>query len=374
MRMFRGVVMLAAAAWFVAGSVVAAADGETRTATGFIFVSSEKDNAVHVLDAETLAIVKRIGTAARPRHLQFDPTHARIFVACGDGDAIDIIDVASQTLVDRIVGIDDPELFDFSPDGRTLYISLEDDAKLGVLDLESHFASRTGMPDLTVAEPSGTALGAEEDEEESDGEEAGDGTDVAGLTTVDVGAEPEGILASPDGRTVYVASEVANLVHVVDLATAAIRANVLVGQRPRRFALTPDGRELWVSNELAASVSVIDVATSTVKATLQFPPPRGLRAEDVTPVGIAMTRDGLTAVVALGRANHVAFVDVADRTIGDYVLVGKRAWNATLSRDDTTLYVANGLSDDITVIDMKRRRATVSVPVGRVPHTVLIDD
>lgn len=374
MSVFRRVVMLAVAAWFVAGSAVAAAGAETRTATGFVFVSSEKDNAVHVLDAETLAIIKRIGTAARPRHLQFDPTHARIFVACGDGDAIDIIDVASQTLVDRIVGIEDPELFDFSPDGRTLFISLEDDAKLGILDLEAYFAGRTEKPDLTVAEPSDAALATEEDEEEGEEGEEGDGPDVTGLTTVDVGAEPEGILASPDGKTVYVASEVANLVHVVDLATATIRANVLVGQRPRRFALTPDGTELWVSNELAASVSVIDVASGTVTATITFPAPKGLRVEDVTPVGIAMTRDGKTAVVALGRANHVAFVDVAARDVQDYVLVGKRAWNTTLSRDGAKLYVANGLSDDITVIDMQRRRATLSVPVGRVPHTVLIDD
>lgn len=368
MRLFQGTILLVVAAWMMVGSGFAAG-------TGFIFVSSEKDNAVHVLDAETLAIVKRIGTAARPRHLQFDPTHARIFVACGDGDAIDIIDVASQALVDRIVGIDDPELFDFAPDGRTLFISLEDDAKLGILDLEAYFAGRTEKPDLTVAEPSDAALSTEEEEEEEEEEgEDGDGPDITGLTTIDVGAEPEGILASPDGRTVYVASEVANLVHVVDLATASIRANVLVGQRPRRFALTPDGRELWVSNELAASVSVIDVASGTVTATIPFPAPKGLRVEDVTPVGIAMTPDGKTAVVALGRANHVAFVDVAARDVQDYVLVGKRAWNTTLSRDGTKLYVVNGLSDDITVIDMQRRRATLSVPVGRVPHTVLIDD
>jgi len=369
---------LGLAAWLGAGTAQAA-DATTKagTGTGFIFVSSEKDNTVNVLDGDTLDIVKRIGTAARPRHLQFDPTRTRIYVACGHGEALDIIDGASQTLVDRIVGIDDPELFDFAPDGRTLFISLEDDAKLGILDLEAYFAGREERPDLTIAEPSDAALGPEDDEDGEDEEEEngeGDGPDVVGLTTIDVGAEPEGILASPDGTTVYVASEVANLVHVVDLATATIRANVLVGQRPRRFALTPDGQQLWVTNELAASVSVIDVASSTVVATLDFPAPKGLRVEDVTPVGIAMTPDGRTAVVALGRANHVAFVNVADRKVEDYVLVGKRAWNATLGRDGTRLYVANGLSDDITVIDMKSRRATISVPVGRVPHTVLIDD
>ena len=72
-----------------------------------------------------------------------------------------------------------------------------------------------------------------------------------------VGKEPEGVKVSPDGKTVYVTSEVANMVHVIDTATGKVLKNITVGKRPRRFALTPDGSELWVSNELAASVSII---------------------------------------------------------------------------------------------------------------------
>jgi YVTN family beta-propeller protein len=56
------------------------------------------------------------------------------------------------------------------------------------------------------------------------------------------------------------------------------------------------------------------------------------------------------------------------------VLVGTRAWNAELTSDNKTLYVTNGLSDDITMIDMDSRKAKKSIPVGRVPYMVLIDD
>ena len=94
----------------------------------------------------------------------------------------------------------------------------------------------------------------------------------------------------------------------------------------------------------------------------------------MTPVGITMTADGKTAIVGLGRANHIAFVDVASREIQDYVLVGTRAWNTTLTRDEKLLYVVNGLSDDISVIDMASRKVNKSFPVGRVPHTILVDD
>ena len=166
-------------------------------------------------------------------------------------------------------------------------------------------------------------------------------------------------------------SEDANVVHVIDLAARKIVKDIRAGQRPRRFALTPDGKELWVSNELGASVSIIDTASQDVKATLKFAID-GMRANDITPVGIVLTRDGQTAWVSLGRANHVAEVDVASRKVRRTVLAGKRAWGLALSQDESTLYVTNGLSDDMTLIDTRAGKAIRTVAAGRVPHTPLV--
>ncbi len=102
--------------------------------------------------------------------------------------------------------------------------------------------------------------------------------------------------------------------------------------------------------------------------------PRGLRKEEVTPVDVLITGDGKTAFVALGRANHVAVVDVASRTVETYILVGKRPWGLALTRDEATLYVANGLSDDLSIVDVASRKVLKSVPVGMVPYGILIDD
>jgi DNA-binding beta-propeller fold protein YncE len=52
----------------------------------------------------------------------------------------------------------------------------------------------------------------------------------------------------------------------------------------------------------------------------------------------------------------VAVVDVPARKVVGYILVGKRAWGLTLSRDENTLYVANGFGDDITVITPRPAR------------------
>ncbi len=142
---------------------------------------------------------------------------------------------------------------------------------------------------------------------------------------------------------------------------------------PRRFALTPDERELWVSAELSGIVNIIDTRTNKVIADIAFLP-RGFRKSQVTPVDVLITRDGTRAFVALGRANHVAVVDVKSRRVVDYILVGKRPWGLALTKDETLLYVANGLSDDLSIIDVARRKVLKSVPVGLVPYGILIDD
>ena len=46
-------------------------------------------------------------------------------------------------------------------------------------------------------------------------------------------------------------------------------------------------------------------------------------------------------------------MDVPTRKIISYILVGKRSWGVTLSRDERTMFVANGFGDDITVIDVR---------------------
>jgi len=189
----------------------------------------------------------------------------------------------------------------------------------------------------------------------------------------ETGEEPEGVLITPDGKRVFVASEAANLVHVIDVETQQVIKDVLVDTRPRRFALTPDGRELWVSAELAGIVDIIDTGTLQIVDDITFLP-TGFRREEVTPVDLLITRDGTRAYVALGRANHVAVVDVAKRKVLDYILVGKRAWGLALTNDEKKLYVANGLSDDISIIDTERLVVITSVPVDMVPYGILIDD
>jgi PQQ-dependent catabolism-associated beta-propeller protein len=311
----------------LAGLVLAA----QALAQGVVYVSSEKDNALAIVDLATLSVTGSLPTCKRPRHLQRTPDGKRLLVACGESHQADIIDLATRRSVGKLALGDDPEAFDLSPDGKTIYVSNEDEGVLSFIDIASGKL----------------------------------------LKSVTVGKEPEGVKVSHDGKTVWVTSEAASLVHVIDTGTAKLVKSVPVGKRPRRFALTPDGQQLWVTNELGASVTILSTTDYQTLATLEFEV-KGARAADITPVGITMTRDGKRAFVALGRANRVAFVDVASRRVTDLVLVGKRAWNVALDQAEGRLIVVNGLSDDITVIDVAAAKAIKSIPVGRVPYAALV--
>jgi YVTN family beta-propeller protein len=161
------------------------------------------------------------------------------------------------------------------------------------------------------------------------------------------------------------------MAHVIDNAELKLIANVLVGSRPREAKFTPDGKQVWVSSEVGGSVSVIDVATWKVLKKIRFDVP-GVRPQLLQPVGMEFTKDGRYLFVALGPANRVAVIDPKAYEVKDYILVGQRPWHLELSPDQSKLYVANGLTNDMTIIDVASLKAEKSVPVGRLPWGVAV--
>ena len=118
-------------------------------------------------------------------------------------------------------------------------------------------------------------------------------------------------------------------------------------------------------------VQVVDPASRKIVATIPFAPP-GVSAYKVLPCGIRFTHDGTKAWVALGRANHIALVDVATRKVLAYVPVGGRPWHLALSPDERQVLVANGMSDDVSVVDVASLKVVASVPAGSGPWGVAI--
>ena len=106
------------------------------------------------------------------------------------------------------------------------------------------------------------------------------------VRSVKVGAQPEGVTVSPDGRAIYVTSEENNEVDVIDAATFRLLARPAVAARPRGVVFTPDGKRAFVSAEQGGAVDVIDARTRRRSGRIR------IEGQGAKPMGLAMSRDG----------------------------------------------------------------------------------
>ncbi|MFT6352752.1 MAG: PQQ-dependent catabolism-associated beta-propeller protein [Neptuniibacter pectenicola] len=241
------------------------------------------------------------------------------------------MDLATNTIIKELPSGEDPEQFALHPNNRHLYVSNEDDALVTIVDTET--------------------------------------SEV--LAQIDVGVEPEGMAVSPDGTMAVNTSETTNMVHWIDTEKHELVDNTLVDQRPRHVEFSKDSKLLWASAEIGATVSVIDTATRKIIKKITFEI-KGVHKDKVQPVGVKLSDDGRYAFVALGPANHVAVVNAKTYEVEDYILVGRRVWHMTFNEDQSLLLATNGISGDVSVIDVNKMKAIKTIKVGRYPWGVVV--
>ena len=165
---------------------------------------------------------------------------------------------------------------------------------------------------------------------------------------------PEGVgyptFASPHsnpiavtGGYVYVANTPADTVDVIDADTRTIANRINVGVDPVGVVARPDGREVWVANHVSDTVSVIDTNPDNrtfghVIATVQAVDEH-LSTNFDEPVGIAFAGNA-KAYVALGPYNEIAVVDVATREVTGRLPIRAQDPRAITVRGDRLYVVA----------------------------------
>ena len=279
---------------------------------------------------------------------------------------VDRAGLVKQTLPQRAAFIG----FAFSPDGATLYASggnrdlvyayrwAADSAVLA-----DSLVLRATSPDSNGTRyPAGFALSA-------DGRTMFVAENLAdSLAVVDVasgrvtqrlatGPYPYAVAATPDG-TVFVSNWGASTLSVFTPApgsrtggaTLIAAAPITVARHPSALLLTADGRRLMAASGSTDRITVLDTRTRTVIATLLDPPPTG-PGEGSTPNALALSADGTRLFAAESDANAVAVFDLSASTSGvataggDDKLAGRipMGWfpTAVLALGDTLL-VVNG--------------------------------
>jgi YVTN family beta-propeller protein len=142
-------------------------------------------------------------------------------------------------------------------------------------------------------------------------------------------------------------------------ATGAVAAGVDVSK---------DGKTLVVANFENDSISVVDTATRQVLKEIKF---SGLGSTVATgefpfDVKLVSNAQGMAskAYVSSQRDDEVMVVDLNFDTVSR-IPVGSQPNNMLLSSDQSTLYVANGNSDDVSVIDTLSNRVVAIIPLNR---------
>jgi len=159
------------------------------------------------------------------------------------------------------------------------------------------------------------------------------------------GAKPFGIAISPDGTTAYVASynAASPALLVIDVATRTLTSTVPLTVIPQNLFLSPDGSLLWITSQLANNVTILD--------TFTLMPSAAITAISL-PTGIAFNPTGTVAYVASATSpGTVQAVNTQSYSITTSYTVGNEPVDLRMS-GSTWLTVMNRTSDFVSQINV----------------------
>lgn len=228
-----------------------------------------------------------------------------------------------------------------------------------------------------------------------------DQTTYKNISTFPVGKEPHHLMATPDNKSLIVASAVGNELVFLDPKSGQIQRHIKDVLDPYQIAFSPnqkwfvatslrldrvdiykyEGGNMTLSKRIptaklpshiafnAAStmafiteqgsdqVSAIDLATQKIKWSL----PVGK-----LPAGIAMTPDDKHLLVGIMGSNYVEVIDWRTQKSVKRIKAGDGAHNFRAQGDNRLTYVSNRVSNSINIIDQKTLEnvGIINVPGG----------
>jgi DNA-binding beta-propeller fold protein YncE len=174
--------------------------------------------------------------------------------------------------------------------------------------------------------------------------------------TVATGGQPQSVTEAPDGRSVYVVNYASNSISQYDVGadgTLAPKtpATVPAGTNPEWIAVSPDGRSVYVTDNGSGAVSQYDVGAAGALS-----PKTPATVPSTNPIAIVLTPDGRNLYVTNG-SNAVSQYDVSaggelSPKLPPTVPTGSLPEGAAVSPDGRSLYVTNNGSDTVSQYDI----------------------
>jgi DNA-binding beta-propeller fold protein YncE len=343
MRLHLGLLALAAAACTtrvrintVDGTIGAAPSGPSSALAGTVIVANMGDNTATLLDVASKRVVATLptGNGAHEVAVSHDGRWAVVSnygVRGAPGNTLTVIDVPAATVA-RTIDLGDfkrPHGSAFLP-GDSVFVVTSEVSKAVVL---VDFRQGTVVGSIPTNHPASHMLAMTADARRIYTSNVADGTvselDVPGRKFVrefTVAPAVEGIAVTPGGDQVWVGSNQAKTVTVVDPGAGSNVATIAGFGMPYRLAVTPDSRTVVITDPPNAVVRIIDRATRKDRAIVKIPA-EGVAATaefpgSPSPDGVILSRDGRTAFVALQGSSRVAMIDIATATVVGYMPTG----------------------------------------------------
>jgi YVTN family beta-propeller protein len=183
--------------------------------------------------------------------------------------------------------------------------------------------------------------------------------------TIRVGNEPEGLVVSPDGRTLYVANQSAHILSIVDVGTRRT-TSVTLRNTPRFVTTSRDGKLVFVSmyeTDLSGSgVAVIDAASHRVLRNLATGP---------QPYALSIGPDG-KLWVPIHSAGRVEIYDPGTMKADGRIKTPPNPHAVGFSSDLMRAFTPDHESNVVSAIDMATGKVIKSVPVSTAPHSLAV--
>ena len=196
---------------------------------GLLYVTTELDKTISIIDPKTLKIVGTIPTGQPESHmLALSHDGRRGYTANVGPGTVSVLDIKARKMLKVIPISGDTQRISISPDDRWVFTADQTNPRMAVIDTSKN-AVRQWIPLL-----------------------------VAGY----------GSAVTPDGKHLLVALPDANKVALIDLLTMEVTRNIDVPAYPQEVLVTPDGNTAFVSCMHANQVAVIDIGSGKATKTI----------------------------------------------------------------------------------------------------------
>lgn len=217
-----------------------------------------------VFDSQTGAITGRVdfGAGVRPHCVVYEPARKLIYVTTELEDAITIIDPKSLAIVGKVpTGAKQSHMLAITRDGKRGYTSNVNPGSVSVLDL----VNRKAVAVIPVSGVAQRIAVSRDDRWVFTSDQTQPRMAVIDTATnsiarwIELPGHGYGSATTPDGHWLLVPIPAKNEVAVVDLRTMTVARTITVDKSPQEMLVRPDGKFAYVAGAAAKKVSVIDL-------------------------------------------------------------------------------------------------------------------